>query len=426
LKKIPEYLIYLFIFSLIIDASGFGYISRIPFLILPFKYLLLIAITVCSLFMVIRFFLTGTFPENHYAALILGILIIPLIFGTVGLIRGNEVWFTFKDTFGISFYLFALMFILFINKKEQINKLLVAFFAATTVVNCAVLALEFLLITKVISPAILNVFLVGNDLGFIFYSTEAFYRVMLRSGIFTQIGIILAIALLFLKNKGFRTKLFLYSFLVMSVASLICQDSRGFLVATIVAVMLMLAFHHRDRYKSAMILLIFIIAGILFVFLGQFGLFDGVPVIGRLYSTFIFDASEPSNYMRSVQLNYLLAKIFEHPFIGSGYGAMIYGYYDTPVFELDYLALIMKIGIIGFIYWFGLMVYLIKDALRSYFLCDDAFLRTVQMSFVFALISVFILSATDPYLYGILGNFCVILAIIVFNIVRSEINQQHA
>jgi O-antigen ligase len=214
-------------------------------------------------------------------------------------------------------------------------------------------------------------------------------------------------------------KLCLYSFLAVSVVSLICQNSRGFWVATLAAALLMLAFHHRHRYKSAMILLVFIVAGILFVFLGQFGVFDQVPVLGRLYSTFVFDVSEPSNYMRAVQFDNLLAKIAEHPVIGSGYGAMIYGYYDSPVFELDYLALIMKIGFVGFIYWAGLMVYLLRDAFRSYFLCGDDHLRTVQMSFIFALISVFILSATNPYLYGILGNFCVVLAIIIFNIVKG-------
>jgi hypothetical protein len=105
---------------------------------------------------------------------------------------------------------------------------------------------------------------------------------------------------------------------------------------------------------------------------------------------------------------------------------MIYGFYESPVFELDYLALIMKIGIVGFIYWAGLMFYLLRDALRSYFLCGDDYLKTVQMSLIFALISVFILSATNPYLYGILGNFCVILAIMIFNIVRSEIKKEHA
>lgn len=124
--------------------------------------------------------------------------------------------------------------------------------------------------------------------------------------------------------------------------------------------------------------------------------------------------------MRAVQFDYLTAKVAEHPVIGSGYGAMIYGFYDSPVFELDYLALVMKIGILGFIYWFGLMFYLMRDAFRSYFLCGDKYLKTVQMAFIFALVSVFILSATDPYLYGILGNSCVVLAIIVFNIVKDS------
>lgn len=261
MKKIPEYLIYLFVFSLIVDASGFGYISRVPVLILPFKYLLLIAITVFSLFRIIRFFLTGTIPVNHYATWILGILMIPLVFGTVGFFRGNDIWLIFKDTFGILFYLFALMFVLFINEREQIKKLLFTFFLATFVVNCAVIVLEILLVKNVIPPDILNMFLVNNELGFIFYNSPGFYRIMLRSGIFTQIGIILAMALLFLKDQNVRIKLCLYLFLAVSVVSLICQNSRGFWVATLVAALLMLVFHNRYRYKSAMILLIFIVAG---------------------------------------------------------------------------------------------------------------------------------------------------------------------
>jgi hypothetical protein len=342
------------------------------------------------------------------------------------LIRGNDVWLVAKDTFGILFYFFAFMFILFVNRKDQVMKLMSAFFLATIVVNCAVIVLEWMLITKMISPDILNFFLVNNELGFVFYNSESFYRIMLRSGIFTQIGIILAMALLFIKGLSKRNRYCLYFYLALSLASLICQYSRGPWMATLAGVLLMLAFQNRYHYKSIMILTLFVAAGSLFIFMGHFGVFDDIPVLERLYSTFVFDVSEPSNYMRAVQFDQLSAKIAEHPFIGSGYGAMIYGFYDSPVFELDYMALVMKIGFAGFIYWAGLMFLLLRDALRSYFLCGDDHLKTVQMSFIFALISVFILSATNPYLYGILGNFCVVLAIIIFNITRSEINEQHA
>jgi O-antigen ligase len=89
------------------------------------------------------------------------------------------------------------------------------------------------------------------------------------------------------------------------------------------------------------------------------GAFDVNMLVERMSTLFAFDKDDISNEPRLEQIPALLNKIGERPLMGSGFGShaeVLRNDLRPFMYEVDYLAVVMKLGIIGTILYVGAYV----------------------------------------------------------------------
>jgi hypothetical protein len=81
-----------------------------------------------------------------------------------------------------------------------------------------------------------------------------------------------------------------------------------------------------------------------------------------------FTLSDDSTHERFIQIPSLLDKIMESPVWGSGFGAYtsVIRNQERPfLYEVDFLATVMKLGLVGSLLYYGSYLYLLDKARRS-------------------------------------------------------------
>ena len=151
-------------------------------------------------------------------------------------------------------------------------------------------------------------------------------------------------------------------------------------------------------------------ASILFVFL--------IPVLGELFlilsnrlEALLFDASAS---IRVIQLDALLEGWQSAPLFGNGFGASVEYSRNSLLpysYELTYVALLMKLGIVGFIILNGLFFYHINFFSRF---------SNKQICIVFGILSILSVSFTNPYLINFVGLGFISLLLIEYNYVEES------
>jgi O-antigen ligase len=123
-----------------------------------------------------------------------------------------------------------------------------------------------------------------------------------------------------------------------------------------------------------MFILVMAITALLLV-LSFAGIFDVTMFMERIVALFDQDAS--GNEARLSQIPALVKKIVERPLIGSGFGsyAEVLRNNERPfMYEVDYLAVVMKLGIVGTILYLGAYCSVL---IRGYILLRRHFYRAV-------------------------------------------------
>lgn len=427
LDKIAEYLVYLYVFFMVIDPSGSGSLTKIPFLDLSVKYILLLLLLLFILFKYLKWALAGKWPANHFAGKILSLVCFGSFFVLVGFLRGNDPGYIIKDSVGLLFYSVGFILIPFISKKEQIvNLLKVLLFSAFTVVIFLIVT-EIQLVKSAISADAINLLIVGNNLGlYVFNEANAsFYRISLRAGIFVQVAAALMFSFVFRK----RDKCFwLYAFYLLScLIGLLILFSRGSWLGMIISVLIIVFYNLKNRNIKAMFLILFVVAALSSVVIGMSDIRLENAFADRFISSFNF-VSDESNAIRVEQFDMLKNKFIEHPIIGGGFGMNIEGYARDPdqpyIFELDYLAMAMKFGIIGFAVLAGLFFNILRAEYEAIKNIKDKEMRSIGVGVFASVVGLLVTAATNPYLNGVLGNFIVLFSMIIFNVIISagEVN----
>ncbi|HEY5479595.1 MAG TPA: hypothetical protein VIJ84_08280 [Gaiellaceae bacterium] len=124
---------------------------------------------------------------------------------------------------------------------------------------------------------------------------------------------------------------------------------------------------------------------------------------------------EISNSYRIRQAKSLIRHIRKHPLFGSGFGAIATDYSTVGYrYELSYLDLLFKAGIVGLLLFLSFPLRLIWDALRQRFGKAER-ARGVPArggAIVVAIIaSVLLVSATNPYLFAAFGFFSILATV---------------
>jgi len=380
-------------------------------------------------------------------ALVLAV-VIPLIWMPLGLLNGNDPRDVFADGNGHLFFAFTLVFVALIGRGMG------AWLRAALLVACVVNAIVTLLLVAmsasglvplnaVLRPVLLADLDMGGAVG---YMANGAYRLYLGSGIYLQIGLALTVWAL-LQNPRRWWLWGLYTVLIIDV---LATYTRGFWLGTALAVGLVVllgAQHWRRPLMSAGATL-----GILALLTGAGSIVGfSLPdyVVARTATVLAQPDSTPdstpgptkseplaippdgvafggggapdtggafSNQVRATQTRVLMGHITERPIIGHGFGTIARDYPYDQIFsyELAYLDLAYKTGLVGVALFMSYPLRLLADALRARFgrLRTAAGVPQREFSVVVAILaSVLVVGATNPYILAAFGLMPILIMI---------------
>lgn len=356
----------------------------------------------------------------------------------IGLINGNSFGDIFSDVNSFLGVLYILLLIVYVRgKSENISKILNIFVNCATIV--AVITIALFVISRIYLPNDLHIIAIYNDLntklqyglisGLVLSNNYA--RVYLYNGIFMQ----LAVAIMFIKLFNKEKNIFGILKLAILLIGIYVSNTRGFWLGTIGVVFLSFAYYlwrvKKDRLtiKNVLIAIVplILVAIILPKTIVSVSPEQNLPqssgsIKDRVESITDFENDE-SNKVRAIQLRFLVDKIKEKPVLGWGFGSHIYEYpqymqdnglqpVSSSSFELYYVELLFKTGVIGVLIFFGYLIYnfvklliiLFKKGLKQK---DEQML----VGWTIGTMSILASSITNPYIAGLSVFFVLVMEV---------------
>ena len=396
--------------------------------------------------------LTGRLRLGRYGlhALILA-AVIPLIWMPLGLLNGHvprDVW---SDGNGHLFFAFTLVFVTLMNRGDGpwLRRSLLAVCAANAVFTLLLIGISapgFVSLHGVLRPLLLADLDMGGAVG---YMSNGAFRLYLGSGIYLQVGLALTTWEVLRDPRRWWVWV-LYTILIVDV---IATYTRGFWLGTALAmgiVLLLSGYGWRRPLLTGLATIGLLVAlsgaGQLVGFsLPQYVLSRSTSLFEqpdetlapgetpRPGSTASPQASAPegnpqgggrttdeggqySNLVRATQARVLTGHIAERPILGHGFGAIARDYPYAQIFsyELAFLDLAYKTGLLGSILFLSYPLRLVLDALRGRIgrlrIADGV--PRGEMAVVLAiLVSVLAAGATNPYILAAFGLLPILICV---------------
>ena len=373
----------------------------------------------------------------------------PAVWMTLGLINGNAPRDVFSDGNAEIFFAFTLVVVVLVKSGHGawLRNWLLVCCALNAMVICGlfVVAVAGLVPAEPTLREILWDRLgMGNAIG---YVENGAFRLYLASGLYLQIGVAIAGSLLLANWR----RPWVWALMGLLVAALIATYTRGFWVGAAVALLVVLGLGSRNlvppiRVLGGLLLMIAAASAVGYSF--GFSLPD--YVLNRAASISETDVQAPgmpassptntpqagarpvatptapppgsdtsgpiSNAIRVVQGRILLAHIAERPILGWGFGAIApdYPYGLVPNYELAFLDLAFKTGLIGLALWLSfpvrLLIAFLLARLRRIRLPDG--LPPEAAGVPIAIIaSILVVGATSSYILASYGLLPIIWAV---------------
>jgi len=402
---------------------------------------------------------TGRLDLGRYGphALILA-LVLPGVWMTLGLLNGNRISDVFGDGNGMAFFAFAIVLIVLLQRGEGpwLRQSLLVACAVSAVVTGLLILVTATGIVPMAGPlrrALLEQLSFGGSFG---YLPNGAYRLYLGSGIYLQVGL----ALVTWRLLSGRPGLWPWALFALLSADVIATYTRGFWLGSFLAVGLTLVLGAANLRRPTVILatsvLMFAVATGAGSIVG-FSLPD--YVLNRTASTLSLGpaqsppptsgpggSSEPgatlepgssaqpgataaptadpgrdvagefSNEVRVVQIRVLAGHIIQRPIFGHGFGSIApdYPYGQIYSYELAYLDLMFKAGIVGLLLFLSFPLRLLLDAIRGRFgrlpIANGVVSR--ETSVVVGIVApLLVTGGTNPYLLAAFGLFPILATI---------------
>ena len=361
----------------------------------------------------------------------------------VGLVNGNSVGDVFSDVNSFLGILYILLLIVYVKgRSENINKVLNIFVNCAVIV--AVMTIILFFVSRIYLPNNLEIIVAYNNLntklqyglisGLVLSNNYA--RVYLYNGIFMQLAVAIMFIKLFNKDKNISGIVKLALLLI----GIYVSNTRGFWLGTIGVVLLSFAYYlwrvkkYKLTIKNVLISIIplILIAIILPKTIVAVSPEQNLPessgsIKDRIESIGDFENDE-SNKVRAIQLRFLVDKIKEKPVLGWGFGSHIYEYpqymeenglqsVNSSSFELYYVELVFKTGIVGVLIFFGYLLYnfikllliLFKRGLKE----KD---EQILIGWTIGTMSILASSITNPYIAGLSVFFVLVMEVYLIKI----------
>ncbi len=361
----------------------------------------------------------------------------------IGLINGNSFGDVFSDVNSFLGILYILLLIVYIKgRSENIDKTLNIFVNCAVIV--AVMTIVLFFVSRIYLPNNLEIIVAYNNLntklqyglisGLVLSNNYA--RVYLYNGIFMQLAVAIMFIKLFNKDRNIAGIVKLALLLI----GIYVSNTRGFWLGTVGVVVLSFAYYlwrvrkYKLTIKNILIAIIplILVAVIIPKTIVPVSPDQNLPessgsIKDRIESIGDFENDE-SNKVRAIQLRFLVDKIKEKPVLGWGFGAHIYEYpqymeenglqsVNSSSFELYYVELVFKTGIIGVLIFFGYLVYnfvkllliLFKRGLKQ---SDEQIL----VGWTIGTMSILASSITNPYIAGLSVFFVLVMEVYLIQV----------
>ena len=367
---------------------------------------------------------------------------------TIGLINGNSFGDIFSDVNSFLGILYILLLIAYVKgRSENIDRILNIFVNFAVVV--AVITIILFAVSRFYLPNNLEIIVAYNNLntklqyglisGLVLSNNYA--RVYLYNGIFMQ----LAVAIMFIKLFNKERNIAGIVKLALLLIGIYVSNTRGFWLGTVGVVVLSFAYYlwrvrkYKLTIKSVLIAIIplILVAIILPKTIVAVSPDQNLPessgsIKDRIESIGDFENDE-SNKVRAIQLRFLVDKIKEKPVLGWGFGSHIYEYpqymeenglqsVNSSSFELYYVELVFKTGVIGILIFFGYLIYnfikllliLFKRGLKQ---------RDEQMlvGWTIGTMSILASSITNPYIAGLSVFFVLVMEVYLIQLYDEKV-----
>lgn len=367
------------------------------------------------------------------------VVCIYLAYGSIiGLINRNSLGDIFSDVNSFLGIIYILLLIAYVKgRNENIDKIINVF------VNCAVIVaimtITLFFVSRIYLPNNLEIIVTYNNLnsklqyGFIsgLVMSNNYARVYLYNGIFMQ----LAAAIMFIKLFNKDKNVFGIVKLAILLVGIYVSNTRGFWLGTIGAVVISMIYY-LWRFKKFNLTLRNIVIALIPLILVSVIISKTIVAVSpeqnlpnssgsikdRIESISDFENDE-SNKVRAIQLKFLVNRIKEKPILGWGFGAHIEEYpqymidnnlqpVSSTSFELYYIELLFKTGIIGILIFFG---YLVFNFVKLIVLLFKKNLRMrdeqVLVGWTIGTMSILASSITNPYIAGLSVFFVLVMEV---------------
>lgn len=367
------------------------------------------------------------------------VVCIYLAYGSIiGLINRNSLGDIFSDVNSFLGIIYILLLIVYVKgRNENIDKIINVF------VNCAVIVaimtITLFFVSRIYLPNNLEIIVTYNNLnskleyGFIsgLVMSNNYARVYLYNGIFMQ----LAAAIMFIKLFNKDKNVFGILKLAILLVGIYVSNTRGFWLGTIGVVVISMIYY-LWRFKKFNLTLRNIVIALIPLILVSVIIPKTIVAVSpeqnlpnssgsikdRIESISDFENDE-SNKVRAIQLKFLVNRIKEKPILGWGFGAHIEEYpqymidnnlqpVSSTSFELYYIELLFKTGIIGILIFFG---YLVFNFVKLIVLLFKKNLRMrdeqVLVGWTIGTMSILASSITNPYIAGLSVFFVLVMEV---------------
>jgi hypothetical protein len=404
---------------------------------------------------------TGRMDLGRYGlhALILSV-VMPGVWMTVGALNGNNPRDVFADGNGQIFFAFAVAFVVLIRGGygPWLRRWLLVVCAVNAVVIGAIVAVsatKLVALEPTLGTILYDKLLVGNSIG---YMPNGAYRLYLASGLYLQVGLAL-VSWELIKNPW---RIWPWALTALLWVDVIATYTRGFWLGSALAVGLVVALGVSRARQAAVVAAgtaaLFLMATVAGMAVGfslpgylteraatsvstgmnhpspepspgavepgvptspepsPGAVEPGVPIPPVIAG--VDTSGQVSNLVRAEQARVLVGHIQERPILGWGFGTIApdYRYGSIFSYELAFLDLWYKTGIVGLVIFLSFPLRLIVDAVHGRLgrRSLPAGVEPHAVAIVIAVIaSILVSGATNPYFLAAFG-LCPILAMIAW------------
>ncbi len=425
LKKL-EYGLYIFLAELFIGSKGHLFFLDIDDERFSIRIGLFSVIFAVWLFNVLRgksleFFKTKWL--TYYLAIFIFITL-----GTTNGLLNNGLSNLIFDANGWIYFLMVPVFYAVIKEGRVVNNIFIILLASVFYLCLKTISFLFLFAFKYVEIGeVFYKWLRDSGVAEVTQVTDNFYRIFFQAHFYVMIGFLFTLTLLILKKYSKKDKVPLIIISVLSSLVILISLSRSFWLG-IIGGLIMLFILLIVKYKFSIKKIVKTVLVIIIVIVIEIGLlsviFDGFNSISIGRGAQLKEG--PASASRLQQLKPLSTAIFKKPILGSGFGTEVTyvsddprirnqhpdGNYTTYAFEWGYLDIWLKIGLLGLLAYFGLLIKIAKDSLN---------IGATGVIIFISLTALVVTNTFSPYLNHPLGiGFIMLASAIIFCLIEKN------